>query len=150
VDILFSEQLKKCFPARAEELIGKLHGALPAYPLVENIALATAFSNDEDAKFVFAQQVYAYARKGDSVLGISTSGNAENVNFALMAAKGRGVNTLGLSGADGGQMKALCDVCICVPETTTYKIQELHLPVYHALCLMLEDHFWGSQEGRSI
>ena len=126
------------------ELLRNLQGALPAFALVENTALATAFSNDCAAEYVFAQQVYAYAGQLDCVWGISTSGNSKNVIHALKAAKGRGAVTLGLAGDGGGEMKALCDVCICVPETETYKVQELHLPVYHAVCLALEDHFWGS------
>lgn len=127
------------------ELVEKLQGALPAHALVENSALSTAYANDVDPDFVFAQQVYAYARKGDCVLGISTSGNSKNVLHALETAKGRGAVTLGLTGRDGGKMKDFCDTCIVVPEQETYKIQELHLPVYHALCIMLEDYFWGEK-----
>ncbi|WP_246542951.1 D-sedoheptulose-7-phosphate isomerase [Fusibacter paucivorans] len=126
------------------DLARNLQGALPAFALVENIALATAYSNDVNADYVFAQQVYAYARKGDCVLGISTSGNSRNIMYALEAARGRGAVTLGLTGRDGGKMKDLCDECIVVPEMETYKIQELHLPIYHALCIMLEEYFWGS------
>jgi D-sedoheptulose 7-phosphate isomerase len=125
------------------DLPGNLQGALPAYALVENAALATAFANDVNAEYVFAQQVYAYAREGDCVLGISTSGNSKNVLHALDAAKGRKATTIGLTGKSGGKMKTVCDCCICVPETETYKIQELHLPAYHTLCLMLEERFFG-------
>jgi len=125
------------------DLSANLQGALPAIALVENTALSTAFSNDCSADYVFAQQVYAYAREGDCVLGISTSGNANNVIHALNTAKGRGAITLGLSGETGGKIKAVCDVCICVPETEVYKVQEMHVPVYHALCLMLEQRFFG-------
>ena len=128
-----------------EELLCNLQGALPAFALVENTALATAFSNDCTAEYVFAQQVYAYARHLDCVWGISTSGNAKNVIYALQTGKGRGVVTLGLTGYDGGEMKNLCDVCICVPETETFKVQELHVPVYHAICLALEEYFWENQ-----
>lgn len=134
------------FAAAADAaLIQKLQGALPAIALVENVGLATAYGNDVDADYIFAQQVYTYARKGDCVLGISTSGNSVNILSAFAAARARGAVTLGLTGRDGGKMKRLCDTCIVVPETETYKIQELHLPVYHALCIMLEDHFWGAQ-----
>ena len=125
------------------ELVKKLQGALPAYALVENSALSTAYANDVDPNYVFAQQVYAYARKDDCVLGISTSGNSKNVLHAMDCAKGRGAVTLGLTGRDGGKMKEKCDVCIVVPEIETYKIQELHLPIYHTLCIMLEHYFWG-------
>lgn len=120
-----------------------LQGALPAFALVENSALSSAYANDVDPQYVFAQQVYAYARSGDSVLGLSTSGNSPNVLYALEAAHGWGAVAIGLTGRDGGAMKALCDVCIVVPETETYRIQELHLPVYHTLCMMLEEEIWG-------
>jgi D-sedoheptulose 7-phosphate isomerase len=125
------------------ELLRSLQGALPAHALVENTALATAFANDVNAEYAFAQQVYAYVREDDCVLGISTSGNSKNVLHALDAAKGRKATTIGLTGKSGGRMKSVCDCCICVPETETYKIQELHLPVYHTLCLMLEERFFG-------
>lgn len=138
--------LDKDFESRVRpELAKKLQGALPAYALVENSALATAYANDVDPDYVFAQQVYSYAREGDCVLGISTSGNSKNVLRALETAQGRGAVTLGLTGRDGGQMKELCEACIVVPEQETYKIQELHLPVYHTLCIMLEEHFWGAK-----
>lgn len=134
------------FIARTDAaLCGRLQGALPALALVENSALATAYANDVDPDYVFAQQVYAYARKGDCVLGISTSGNSKNVLYALQTAKGRGAVALGLTGRDGGKMKELCDSCIVVAEQETYKIQELHLPIYHVLCIMLEERFWGKQ-----
>lgn len=125
------------------EELTKYQGALPAFALVENSALTSAYANDVDAEYIFAQQVYAYAREGDCVLGISTSGNSKNVLRALEAANGRGAVTLGLTGKDGGKMKELCDECIVVPEQETFKIQELHLPIYHALCMMLEEYFWG-------
>jgi D-sedoheptulose 7-phosphate isomerase len=124
------------------ELLVNLQGALPTYALVENAALATAFANDVNAEYVFAQQVYAYARMGDCVMGISTSGNSKNIIHAIKAAQGRGATTIGLTGEGGGKIKMLCDCCICVPETETYKIQELHLPVYHTFCLMLEEFFF--------
>lgn len=129
-----------------EELASNLQNALPAFALVENSALFTAFLNDCDPEYVYAQQVYAYARKGDCVLGISTSGNSKNVVHAIEAAKGRGAVTIGLTGAKGGKLKEICDCCICAPETETYKIQELHLPIYHAVCLALEEHFWGERK----
>ena len=127
----------------AADLAGKLQGALPALSLTGQPALNTAYQNDVDPAMVFAQQVFGYGVPGDVLLGISTSGNAENVAHALRVAKARGLVTLGLTGAAGGRMKALCDVCLCVPETETYRVQELHLPVYHAYCAMLESAFFG-------
>lgn len=140
--------LDKDFADRVEnrELISNLQNALPAFALVENSALFTAFLNDCNPEYVYAQQVYAYAREGDCVLGISTSGNSKNVVHAIEAAKGRGAVTIGLTGAKGGKLKEMCDCCICAPETETYKIQELHLPIYHAICLALEERFWGEEK----
>lgn len=128
----------------SSEVSHNLQGALPAFALVENAALSSAYANDVNPEYVFAQQVYAYVRQGDCVMGISTSGNSKNVLRALETAKGRGAVTIGLTGNSGGAMKPLCCVCITVPETETYKIQELHLSVYHALCAMLEERFWGT------
>lgn len=127
------------------EIADNLEGALPAYALVENSALSTAYANDRDSRFIFAQQVYAYARKGDVVLGISTSGNSENIIYALKCARARGAQTIILTGRDGGKAKAVSDVSIIVPENETYKIQELHLPIYHTLCIMLENYFWNKR-----
>lgn len=118
-----------------------LQAALPAIPLSNLSGIYTAFSNDCEPEWAFAQLVYALGNKGDILLGISTSGNSSNIKNALLVARQKGILTLGLTGKGGGVMKELCDVCICVPETETYKIQELHLPVYHGLCQMLETYF---------
>ena len=83
----------------------------------------------------FAQQVYGYGRKGDVFLGITTSGNSKNILYAAAVAKAAGLKVIGLTGRDGGRLKEMADACIVVPEQETFKIQELHLPVYHALCL---------------
>ena len=101
-------------------------------------------SNDVNGDLTFAQQLYGYAKKGDVFLGITTSGNSKNVLYAAAAAKALGVTVIGLTGRDGGRIKDFSHVSIVVPEQETFKIQELHLPVYHALCLMLEDHFYES------
>lgn len=126
------------------KLLGEhLQGSLPAIPLTGNIALSTAFANDAEPELVFAQQVYGYGNPNSSLLGISTSGNSRNVIYAVEVAKAKGMETIGLTGKSGGQMKQLCDVCICVPASSTPDIQELHLPVYHALCRMIEEEFFG-------
>lgn len=124
------------------ELAHKLQGALPCISLAEHAALSTAFSNDVDPHLVFAQQVWGYGREGDMLLGISTSGNAENVCSAAVAARARGMRIIGLTGRSGGRLKELCDAVIRVPADETYRVQEYHLPVYHALCAMLEDAFF--------
>lgn len=141
-----SEELREALikedEAMGRELAEKLQGGLPAISLTGHTGLTTAFTNDVDGDLAFAQQLYGYAKAGDVFLGISTSGNSKNVRYALTVAKALGLTTIGLTGKDGGKMKEMCDVAIVVPEMETYKIQELHLPVYHTLCLMLEEHFY--------
>lgn len=120
-----------------------LQGSLPAITLTSNIALSTAFSNDAVPELVFAQQVMGYGNDTDVLLGISTSGNSNNVIYAIRTAKAKGMQVIGLTGEGGGKMDKLCDVCIKVPRTETYQVQELHLPVYHCLCRMIEEVFFG-------
>ena len=91
---------------------------------------------------VYAQQVYGYGKEGDVLLGISTSGNATNIYYALVTAKAKGMKVIGLTGKDGGKLGKQADVAVIVPEQETFKIQELHLPIYHTLCLMLEEYFF--------
>ncbi len=111
--------------------------------LTSNIALSTAYANDALPELVFAQQVYGYGQAGSALLGISTSGDSKNVIYALMTAKLKGMKTIGLTGERGGKMKEMCDACICVPASFTPDVQELHLPVYHCLCRMLEEAYFG-------
>jgi D-sedoheptulose 7-phosphate isomerase len=120
-----------------------LQGALPAISLTGHSSLTTAFMNDSNPELIFAQQVNGYGKANDVFLGISTSGNSRNILFAAVAAKAKGLHVIGLTGQRDSKLKKLADICIQVPETETYKIQELHLPVYHCLCLMLEEHFFG-------
>jgi len=127
---------------KARVLIEKLQTPLPAISLASHMALYTAFCNDVDPSLTFAQQVAGYGKKGDVLLGISTSGNSENVLYALTMARALDMITIGLTGKGGGKMKDLCDVIIDVPEKETYKVQELHLPIYHALCMIIEEHFF--------
>jgi D-sedoheptulose 7-phosphate isomerase len=129
-------------------LAERLQGALPAISLVSQVSLATAVANDVAADMVFAQQVYGYGRRGDTLLGISTSGNAVNVLNALRTGRAFGLGTLGLTGADGGRMKGLCDVLIRVPASSTSEVQLWHLRVYHAVCALLELEFFGEEEPR--
>ena len=136
------EALEKADPVRGKELSEKLQGGLPAIALVDHAALSTAFANDVDGMLSYAQQVNGYGKPGDVFLGISTSGNAENVMYAAVTAKAKGMQAVGLTGKDGGKLAGIADAAVIVPEMETYKIQELHLPVYHALCLMLEHRFY--------
>ena len=133
----FAECLRSADEVRGAELAKKLQGGLPAIALTGHAGLSTAYLNDVDA-----QQTYGYGRPGDVLIGISTSGNAKNVMYAMTVAKALGMKTIGLTGKDGGALKREADVSVVVPETETFKIQELHLPVYHALCLMLEERFF--------
>lgn len=123
-------------------LAEKLQGGIPTLSLTFHNALSTAFANDVDPNLAFAQQCQIFGEKGDVFWGISTSGNAKNVYAAALIARAKGLAVLGLTGKDGGKLKPLCDACITVPRTETYEIQELHLPVYHALCLYVEDSLW--------
>lgn len=120
-----------------------LQQGLPAIDLTAHAAAITAIANDLGGEAVYAQQVLAYGRPGDVVLGISTSGSAANVNFALQTARALGLKTLGLTGRSGGKMKETCDVLLNVDADETYRIQELHLPLYHALCAGVEAHFFA-------
>lgn len=139
----FAEKLKEIDPIRGENLAKNLERGLMAIPLVAHEALSTAYINDVDGLGVFAQQLYGFGRSGDVFLGISTSGNSKNVMSATVVARALGLKVIGLTGANGGELAEVADVAIKVPETETYMIQELHLPVYHCLCLMLEDRFFG-------
>lgn len=126
-------------------LADNLQGALPAIALDGHIALSTAYMNDCEPLLCFAQQVNGYGKSGDVFLGISTSGNSKNVLYAAVNARAKGLKVIGLTGSKENKLMKYADVCIRVPETETYKIQELHLPVYHCLCLMLEDKFFGEK-----
>jgi len=127
----------------AKELAEKLQGALPAVSLNAHAALCSAFCNDVDDEAVFAQQVWGYSKDSPDVLiALSTSGNSKNVVNAAIAANAVGIDSIGITGQNGGKLAELCTVCIKIPETETYKIQELTLPVYHAICAALEAKFF--------
>lgn len=138
------DRLKQIDPA-GEKLAMHLQGALPAITLTSNIALSTAYANDAEPDLVFAQQVWGYGRPGDVLLAISTSGRSKNVYYAIVAAKARGMEVIGLTGAGAGTMDKLCHICIKAPSTVTYEVQEYHLPIYHALCRYVEAEMFGSK-----
>ena len=140
----FVKKLKEVDPVRGEELSRNLERGLMAIPLVAHEAMTTAYINDVDGYGVFAQQLYGFGIPGDVFLGISTSGNSKNVMSATVVARALGIKVVGLTGAKGGELAKVADVAVKVPQTRTYMIQELHLPVYHCWCLMLEDHFFGN------
>jgi D-sedoheptulose 7-phosphate isomerase len=142
VEASLAEKLRALDQEKGGVLARSLQSGIPAINLTGNIALSTAFGNDVDPYQVFAQQTLVYGTEGDILWGISTSGNAKNVYYAALVAKAKGMRVLGMTGKDGGALKERCDVCVRVPKTKTYEVQELHLPVYHALCLYLEACFW--------
>ena len=129
--------------AAENQWVNRLQSALPAIPLTVNHVLGTAIANDQGADLVFAQQVLGIGTENDTLLTISTSGNSTNIIQAARVAKVKGMEIAGLTGADGGILRGFCDVVIQVPARETYKIQELHLPVYHCLCAMLEEEFFS-------
>jgi D-sedoheptulose 7-phosphate isomerase len=130
-------------PGKLSKFHGHIQGALPAIPLPNFTALLTAFANDCSHDYDFAQLVHALGKSGDLLLAISTSGNSDNVLNACELAREMGLTVLGLGGRDGGKMFQLCDICVRVPAQETYLVQELHLPVYHALCAMVEADIFG-------
>lgn len=140
----FAERLVAENQELGSVLAENLQGALPAIALDGHPALSTAYMNDCEPLLCFAQQVNGYGKSGDVFLGISTSGNSKNVLFAATTAHAKGMKVIGLTGARDSKLKDMSDVCIKVPQTETYMIQELHLPIYHCLCLMLEDKFFAT------
>lgn len=135
-------EMKANCPCLEDDIVTKLQCGLPAVSLTSMTALNTAFCNDVDPELIYAQPLMALGNKNDILIAISTSGNSKNVYAAVKVAKALGLEVIGLTGASGGKLKELADICICVPETETFKIQELHLPVYHYLCAETEAHFF--------
>lgn len=125
------------------EIVDKLQGGIPAISLPAQAAVLSAFANDVDASLVYAQLVYGYARKGDLLIGLSTSGNSKNVVAAARVAKAVGISALALTGSRESNLSAICDRTVRVPETETFKVQELHLPIYHYLCAYMENEIFG-------
>lgn len=140
----FAEKLVEENQELGSVLAENLQGALPAIALDGHSALSTAYMNDCEPLLCFAQQVNGYGKLGDVFLGISTSGNSKNVLYAATTAHAKGMKVIGLTGAKDSKLKDMSDVCIKAPQTETYMIQELHLPIYHCLCLMLEDKFFAT------
>ena len=139
----FAEQLVAENVELGGVLAENLRGALPAIALDGHPALSTAYMNDCEPLLCFAQQINGYGKPGDVFLGISTSGNSKNMLFAATTAHAKGMKVIGLTGAKDSRLMDMSDVCIKAPQTETYMIQELHLPIYHCLCLMLEDKFFA-------
>ncbi len=141
---LLKAQLNVVGGDRGSYLAEKLQHGLPAISLTAHNALITAVANDTDADLIFAQQVVGYGNVGDVLMAISSSGNSQNVLDAILTAKAKGLLVIGLTGESGGKMKTISDILINVPGKRTASVQEYHLPVYHALCVMVENHFFGN------
>lgn len=141
------DKLAQIGGAQGQVVAAQLQGGLPALNLAAQSAILTAVANDISAEMIFAQQMFAYGRAGDVLIGISTSGNSADVVNALITAKAVGIGTIGLTGETGGKINLFCDVLIRVPAATTADIQEFHLPIYHTICSALEDAFFGQQAG---
>jgi len=135
-----SSKDRKILPAYVAR---NLQGALPAIPLTSFPALASAFANDVTPDLIFAQLTAGLGRPGDVLVALSTSGNARNVCHAVQTARARGLHTIALTGASGGRLVGLSEICIRAPAKETYRVQEYHLPIYHCLSLMLEDAFFS-------
>lgn len=142
----FAEKLRAIDSVRGEILANNLERGLVAISLVGNDALTTAYLNDADPHGVFAQQLLGFGRQGDVFLGISTSGNSKNIMNATVVARALGIKIIGLTGAKGGELSEVADIAVKAPEVETYMIQELHLPIYHCWCLMLEDKFFQKRD----
>lgn len=145
-----SEELRHRFteiePVRGRVISERLQGALAVLPLTSQDALSTAFLNDMNVENIFAQKIIGYGKKGDVFLGISTSGDSTNIINAAITAKALDMPVIGLTGNTGGMLKNYCDVLVKAPESENYKVQELHLPIYHCLSMMLEEYFFGMGE----
>jgi len=140
------ENIQKTFPESSSYFMDNLQCALPAISLLGENALISAYSNDKAPDLLFAQQVLGLGDKGDVLLAISTSGNSKNVLYACQVAKIKEMKVIGLAGGNGGKMKELCDTTICAPSKETYLVQEYHLPIYHTVCLALENEFFREEE----
>ncbi len=143
IDEELRQRLTRFDVERGAYLASRLQKALPAISLSGHAALSTAISNDTAGDMVYAQQVLGYGRAGDTLIGISTSGHSANVLNALHVASALEMHTIGLTGQSGGKMRDLCEVTICAPSQRTLEIQERHLAIYHALCIALEQEFFG-------
>lgn len=143
VDVNLIRKLKDIDGKMGDELSDKLQKTIPAISLCNHNSLNTAVSNDTDGKMCFAQQVYGYGVAGDILLAISTSGNSDNILYAAITAKALGLTVIGMTGSGGGKLASIADLTIAVDERETYKVQELHMPIYHCVCMMLERDLFG-------
>ena len=137
------QEMKANYPDISEDVLEKLQGSLPAIALPSITALNTAFCNDVDPALMYAQSVVGLGNPGDMLIAISTSGNSVNAVGAAKVAKALGLTVVALTGKGGGKLGEIADIAVRVPETETFKIQELHLPVYHYICAAVEAEFFA-------
>ena len=144
VNTSFAKKLIEVDKEKGSELANKLQQGFPCIVLDNHQSMNTAYINDVEngGLLTYAQQINVFGNAGDVFLGISTSGNSKNIYYASIVAKAKGMKVIGLTGSSGGKLNEVSDVCIKAPETETFKVQEYHLPIYHCLCLMLEDKFF--------
>jgi D-sedoheptulose 7-phosphate isomerase len=143
LEISLQEKLMELSPEHGKMLADKLQQGLPAISLTVHSALITAIANDIGGELIFAQQVTGLGNQDDVLIGLSTSGNSQNVINAMIVAKAKGITTIGMTGETGGKMRDWCDILLNVPERRTAYVQELHLPVYHTICMMIETEIFG-------
>lgn len=132
----------------AGEFVSKFYfdrPALPAIALTTDTSILTAIGNDYGYQDVFSRQLEALGNKGDVFIGISTSGNSENIIKALHVCKDKGIISIGFTGLNGGKMNDLCDICIQIPSDETPRIQESHIMIEHIICSLVEDYFFGQK-----
>jgi D-sedoheptulose 7-phosphate isomerase len=143
LEISLQKKLMELSPEHGKMLADKLQQGLPAVSLTVHSALITAIANDIGGELIFAQQVTGLGNQDDVLIGLSTSGNSQNVINAMIVAKAKGITTIGMTGETGGKMRDWCDILLNVPERRTAYVQELHLPVYHTICMMIETEIYG-------
>ncbi|HSM48637.1 MAG TPA: SIS domain-containing protein [Draconibacterium sp.] len=143
LEISLQKKLMELSPEHGKMLADKLQQGLPAVSLTVHSALITAIANDIGGELIFAQQVTGLGNQDDVLIGLSTSGNSQNVINAMIVAKAKGITTIGMTGESGGKMRDWCDILLNVPERRTAYVQELHLPVYHTICMMIETEIFG-------
>lgn len=135
-------KLAEAYPKDYEYLVGNLQMPLTAISLVNEVSLITAYANDKASDLSFAQQVLGHGNKEDILIAISTSGNSKNVIYAAKLAKVMGLKVISLTGKNGGELEVYSDYILKAPSCETYQIQEYHLPIYHILCLCVENELF--------
>lgn len=146
LDRPLAEPFAKALRAQGHDgilLAERLQNGFPVINLAAHSALLTAIVNDLGGEYIYAQQTAVYGRKGDILLGISTSGNSRDVLYAGLAAKAKGMQTIGLTGKSGGEMERQFDILLHADAEITEDIQDIHSAIYHAICACVEYQFWG-------